>query len=350
MSRNQGVDALRTLAIIAVIAIHTTPFESPASPIGRAFDLATVINQSARFAVPFFYVVSGYYWARKVSEAGQVTRPTLQMVRRIGFLWLVWSAIYLLPFNIVDALQHGALGPLKVVYWHLAQALDKPLIALLEGTRPHLWFLVGLLFSVSLCSLLLHFELRAGLVVLAAVLYAIGLAGTAYSPAPFGFRIDSSFRNGHLFAPAFFVTGYFLQRRNLTAGWLRAGLLLASAGLLLHFLEVRAIHGVWGTPLERDYVAGTYLLGVGVALMALSGARLSGPAAVAAVAVVAEVGPSMLGIYVSHIMFVEMLQPLDRRFTGAPAWEVAYVAVVFLLSWLFTRLLCRHPWTRRLVT
>jgi surface polysaccharide O-acyltransferase-like enzyme len=344
VSRNQGVDTFRTLAIIAVIAIHTTPFETTASPIGRALDLATVINQAARFAVPFFYVASGYYWARKVGEVGQVVGPTLQMVRRLGFLWLAWSAIYLLPFNIVDALHHGALGPLKVMYWHLTQALDKPLIAVLEGTRPHLWFLVGLMFSVSMCAFALHHDLRRGLVVVAAALYAIGLAGTAYSSASFGFRIDSSFRNGHLFAPAFFVTGFFLQGRESTAGWLRAGLLLTGAGLLLHFLEVLALHGHWGTPLAHDYVAGTYPLGVGVALMALSGARPPGLRAFAAI------GPSVLGIYTSHVMFVEMLQPVDRRFTGAPAWEVAYVVVVFLLSWLLTRLLSRHPWASRLVT
>jgi len=343
--RLQAVDALRVLAILAVITIHTTPFESAASPIGRSFDAATLLNQATRFAVPFFLVVSGYFWAQQVArEGGAVRAPTLRLVRRAMLVWLAWSLLYLLPVNLFDALAQGPLGPLKVIYWNAAQVLKRPAIALLEGTSPHLWFLVALSLCALIAAACMHLRAGWALALLAAGLYGIGLAGQSYPRAPFGFAIDPSFRNGHLYALAFFATGVALQRREPSAAWGPLGALLALAGFALHLLELWFSHRAWGMPLERDYMAGTYAFGVGVALMGLAEVRvLRWPA-------LAPLGPWVLGIYASHMVFVGLLRPLDRRLTGSPLWELAYVALVFALSFALTRLLAHWPRTRPIVT
>jgi len=342
--RLASVEALRVLAILGVIAIHTTPFESAASPIGQRFDFATLLNQATRFAVPFFLVVSGFFWSRKVAEAGQVLGPTVTLVRRALLVWLAWWLVYLLPVNLFDALAQGALGPLKVIWWNVALVVKRPAIALLEGTSPHLWFLVALSFCAATSAAFVHLEARWALALLAVGLYAVGLAGQSYPSAPFGFHIDPSFRNGHLFALAFFVTGAGLQRRGATAAWLPVGGALAVSGYALHLLELELSHRLWGMRLERDYLAGTYLFGVGVALMALSGARALEWRAVA------SLGPWVLGIYASHMLFVGLLKPLDRRLTGAPWWEVAYLVAVFVLALGLTRWLARHRLTKPWVT
>lgn len=342
--RIASVDVVRVLAILAVIAIHTTPFESAAWPIGQRLDLATLINQAARFAVPFFLVVAGYFWGMRVAEAGQVRGPTLGVVRNSLVLWLAWSLVYLLPVNLYDALALGALGPLKVIYWKVALVLRRPAIALLEGTSPHLWFLVALAFCATATGLFVHRQAWGALAGLAALLYALGLAGQSYPDAPFGFHIDPSFRNGHLYALAFFVTGAWLHHRGAGAARLRWGLGLALLGFAFHLLESWLGHRLWGEPLERDYVAGTYFLGVGTALVALSSPRLLQWPAVAAF------GPRVRGVYASHMVFVGLLVPLDRQFTGSPFWEVAYVVAVFALALAFTGLLARFRLTRPLVT
>lgn len=342
--RLASVEAVRVLAILAVIAIHTTPFESAAAPIGQRFDFATVLNQATRFAVPFFLVVSGFFWGRKVAEAGQVRGPTVALVRRALLVWLAWSLVYLLPVNLIDALAQGALGPLKVVWWNIMLEFKRPATALLEGTSPHLWFLVALSFCAATSAVFVHLGARWGLAALAGVLYAVGLAGQSYARAPFGFHLDPSFRNGHLFALAFFATGVGLQRRGAQVAWLPAGAVLAVTGFAMHLLELALSHRLWGLRLERDYLAGTYLFGVGVALMALSGARAL------QWRTVASLGPWVLGIYASHMVFVGLLKPLDRRLTGAPWWEVAYLLAVFGLALGLTRWLARYRLTRPWVT
>ena len=153
------MDVLRTIAIVFVIAIHTVPFQDPLFPIGQTFDFATLINQAARFAVPLFFVLSGYFWAQKLSVEKLVVGPTVKMVKRIMTIFLFWSLIYLLPTNIVQAFEYGFLGPFKQFYWNLSNAAGRPFLTLMQGTKDHLWFLNGLLCSLIIAATFVRFGL-----------------------------------------------------------------------------------------------------------------------------------------------------------------------------------------------
>ena len=343
MSRTESVDVLRTLAIVAVIVIHTTPFETESSPIGQGLNLATAINQAARFAVPFFFVVSGYFWANKLKDGAEIIEPTVRMARRIALLFVAWSMIYLLPMNIADSFSYGAIGPIKVVYWNLANAAANPLETLMQGTKVHLWFLIALLCSLIISAAMIRFGLIRLLVLVAVVLYLTGLAGKAYRDTPIGFHMDFNFRNGPFFSLIFFVTGYFLHRSKPSSQWLLIGGLLFFLGALLHFTELLVLNHMWRTTLDQDYVLGTYFFGTGAALIALSSSRWLH------IRRAASIGPLVLGIYTSHFIFVELLKPLDRRYTGNAMWEALYVIAVFLLSYMMATILSSHRLTRRLV-
>lgn len=330
-------------AIISVIAIHTGPFAVGSSSMSTQFDLATVINQAARFAVPFFFTMSGYFWAQKFNDDPANHAPTIKMVRRIAFILFAWSIIYLLPTNIVDAFTHGALGPVKQIYWNVTNVVTHPLETVLQGTKTHLWFLMGLLSSLLISAVMLRYRQHRALAILAVALYAIGLAGKAYCDTPVGFHSEFNFRNGPFFSLIFFVTGYFLNLRTRGKNWLPLGLLIASAGLLLHFAELRMLQSTWGTTMKQDYVIGTYFFGLGAAMMALSGSRyLAFPQA-------ASIGPYVLGIYASHLIFVDLLRPLDQHFAGSAIWALSYVVIVFLLSYALVRLMASYNVTRSLV-
>lgn len=343
MSRLQSVDVLRAIAILAVIVIHTSPFETAAVPIGSALDAATICNQGARFAVPFFFVISGYFWAVKFADDRDVVAPTLKMAKRVAFIFLAWSLIYLLPLNIVDAFGYGAIGPIKALWWNLLKAVQNPLTTLLAGTKPHLWFLTALLYSLIIAAVFIRRGLIAPLIGLAAVLFAVGLAGKAYADTPIGFHLPFDFRNGPFFALALFVTGYLLQRAGRQDWWLPLGILFAVGGGVLHFAEVSTIHRYWGTTMEQDYVVGTYFFGLGVALIALSDIRYLRFQRLAAI------GPLILGVYTVHYAFVELLRPADQALGGNPLWDLPHILVVFVLAYLATRVLARSPLTRRLV-
>lgn len=342
MSRIQSVDVLRVAAIVAVIVIHTIPFATSV-PIGEQFDLATLVQMPTRFAVPFFFILSGYFWAQKLASQQEIVAPTMAMLKRIAFLFFVWSAIYLLPTNLFEAFQYGPLGPVKQVYWNAVTAVSNPLDTVMQGTKEHLWFLMGLLWSLAISAVLLRYKQTWLLLPLAIALYVIGLTGKAYSDSPLGFQIDFNFRNGPFFSLIFFVTGYLLYRKPSRPAWFPIGLTIAVLGFFLQFAELWTLHQQWGTSLGQDYVIGTYFFGLGIAMMGLSGSRyLDFPSA-------AAIGPLVLGIYASHCIVIDFLKPLGRHFAGNWIWSAAQVGVVFFLAYALARLMVKSGVTRKMV-
>ena len=116
MNRIQSVDAIRVLAIVSVIVIHTAPFQTqPLLGEGELY-AAIIINQVARFAVPFFFILSGYFWALKFSNDSMVIQPTLKVIKRIALIFIAWSLIYSLPLNLSGTFNVAPLGPITVMY------------------------------------------------------------------------------------------------------------------------------------------------------------------------------------------------------------------------------------------
>jgi surface polysaccharide O-acyltransferase-like enzyme len=339
MNRLQSIDVMRVIAIIAVIVIHTVPFAGQPSLVGDRLDLATIVNQLARFAVPFFFIVSGYLWACKCEKEGSIFTPTAKMAKRIIVLLTAWSVVYLLVSSYETA--HAEL--LKQFYWSLLAAIATPLNTALQGSKDHLWFLPGLLCGLVISAVLIRYRQQRLLVGLAIALYLIGMSGKAYSHTPLGFQSSFNFRNGPYFSLIFFVTGYFLAQRDASSAWLPIGMRLALFGILLQLVELFLLHRYWGTTMVQDYVVGTYFYGLGIAMMALSGSRFL------ALERIATLGPFVLGIYASHILFLDLLAPVSKQFTGSTVWSVINTAAVFLLSYMLVLALSRFRATRRFV-
>jgi len=91
--RIEGVDVLRVLAILAVIALHANPFSGGSWGQPGLFSGAALISQFSRFAVPFFFTVSGYFWGVKINAGAAVLRTSLSMAKRIAVVFVAWSLI-----------------------------------------------------------------------------------------------------------------------------------------------------------------------------------------------------------------------------------------------------------------
>jgi len=86
LKRIKGVDIGRCLAAFAVVLIHCTP--------ECLLALDVLIKQAARFAVPYFFIISGYFFGRKLSEK-RVSPVSLcaQSVKRILLIYVAWLVI-----------------------------------------------------------------------------------------------------------------------------------------------------------------------------------------------------------------------------------------------------------------
>lgn len=346
MKRIQSVEVLRVLSIIAVISLHTTPLESIKGN-SAAIHLGTLISQSARFAVPFFFVISGYFFAIKVKKEGQITPIMLATIKRLSLIWLFFTTIYIFPYDLSSAFEHGLYGPIKAIYWNVLRIKNDPVLFIFQGTQAHLWFLISLIHAVLITSIFLRYWKSNPLhflVTFSITLYIIGLLAKAYSDTPFGINISFNTRNGPFFGTIFFVMGYILSYLNIQKKHFAYGILSIFIGYIISFSEIYYLYFTYNTvPCDHDYVIGTLFVGLGVALVALSNHPIL------QIQFISKLGKYTLGIYGIHFIFVALLKYYDRQ-TSSPIWEITYIFIVFALSVGSTLILSRYKLLRHIFT
>jgi hypothetical protein len=150
MKRNATIDALKFVMALLVIGIHTVALKDSSAEI-HYFFTQTIF----RMAVPFFFIVNGYF----LCEYLQSEKPVLPWLKRSLYLYLTWSTIYLY-FYIPDESN----------FFKFSFALVKTLI---EGYF-HLWYLAALICG-SLLLILVRRRLSDALLFLSSIfLFAAG--------------------------------------------------------------------------------------------------------------------------------------------------------------------------------
>ena len=204
MNKNRnytGIDYFRFVAALLVIAIHTSPLLSY-SEVGD-YILTRII---ARIAVPLFFMISGFFmisrYIRNTDRLKAFAKNTLQ-------IYGVAIIIYI-PINIYnDYFLRGNLLP----------NIIKDLV--FDGTFYHLWYLPAAVLGGTIAWYLVKRTDYTRAMVIAAILYIIGLLGDSYYgiaemiPALHSlydliFQVTDYTRNGIFYAPVFFVLGGFI--------------------------------------------------------------------------------------------------------------------------------------------
>jgi surface polysaccharide O-acyltransferase-like enzyme len=340
--RIESVDIFRILAIISVIIIHTTPFAEIRSSVLYNY-ISVMLNQGARFAVPFFFVIAGFFYGLKLKYSYEINGYTLLRIRRLLFLWLAWSLIYALPYQLHSFVSNGILGPVKLAYWHLCGLLSHPINLLFEGTKVHLWFLNALVWSTIISWLFISIKRVRILVIISVGLYVFGMLAKSYAETPLGFHINFNTRNGPFFGTLLFVTGYILSKKTPQPSWFYKGIFIFSIGTIVHFTEIYLLWKYYNHyPMQHDYVLGTFFMGLGTALMALSSHSVLNP-----FFNLSKIGRLTLGIYCIHFIFVDNLRIFERF--NNPIFDVLFVILVFILSFYFSVVLSRNKYLYKLV-
>ncbi|MFA0069338.1 acyltransferase family protein [Vibrio breoganii] len=334
---NQRIPSLelgRIIAILAVITIHSQLFV--AYPLYKETPwLGDFINQASRFAVPYFFLLTGYLLQPKLSRDPIGT--ALSYIKPLTIIWLVWSVIYLLmPFNLMTAMTEGYVAE-RSMYWdYLALT---PFNSLLEGGLVHLWYLPALVIGVGLVSILIKANLHRLLVPLSIILFIYGVLAGSYFNAT---DIPSLFytRNGPFFSLIMIVLGFEIRRLNISVSSVKA-LTILIIGMLIHFVEACYLLS-WDVDFRiHDYLFGTPIWALGFFFFLLANPSLGESKWVQPVANLT------LGIYVSHLLLVIYLSNL-AGFLGFELWKKDLLVWfgTIVISTLFTYLMMKTPLRR----
>lgn len=345
-SRISSIETFRVIAVFAVICLHSLPFGGMPDKEGIFF----LINNSCRFAVPFFFLTSGYFFGKSLEKGRAPMELLSRYCKRLFLLFVSWSVIYgLLAKSLIrgvfaQGIWKGYLLPLIQQPWVTFQwALGNPMQALLGGTAPHLWFFTSLMISLTLLVLFMAHRGEKLLMALSLLLCMLSLLMMPYSSTPVGIRVHLPFDIQHspMVSTFFVVMGWWFSTRNVPTPLL--SLLIVAVGYIWQLSEAFLIWRIIGISPVFCFLAGTAPFAIGVFLLALAYPGIGKGT------VLARIGCLTLGIYASHLLFVREIR-ISPSFIDPVLWQILCPLAVFFLAMTFVIALRRFRWTRFLVT
>lgn len=162
LKRNCSLDIFRYVCALLVVAIHVHPLMDVNGSIGYA---ATYVIP--RIAVPFFFVVSGYYFIQNLCNNNSVFKTIKKMLS----IYIVWSFIYLC----IDIFKStSASVSLNII---LKESILKFFIF---GSYYHLWFFPALFFAMAAVFIAHKFKFLKLLFIISLIFYIIGCIGCSW--------------------------------------------------------------------------------------------------------------------------------------------------------------------------
>ncbi|MEH7444175.1 acyltransferase [Bacillus sp. JJ1122] len=297
MERNYAIDFIKFFAILAVVIIHTFPSDNQLGYF--------ILDNFARFAVPFFFAASGYLFGLKVINNPKSLAYFKKYTIKILKIYVTWFVFYM-AYDVLKILigNHHVkielakyierLTPLNLFYYG-------------QGTSGYqLWFVISLVWSTVILYFFYRMKKIRLLLVIGFCLNLLGLFGQSYSifdPLPV------STTRAALYISLFYTTlGFWFAfaKPNIRSWNTKTYFFLFVCFSALQFAEgyvlekaMEAKHG--------EYFLSTIFLTVFLFSFALSSPQLGKGS------FITRIGGNALGIYAIHVFFIDLNDMMFKK-------------------------------------
>lgn len=324
-TRSYRLDAFRVYAIFLVVIGHVQFRGHLLNDTPFSYFFSYFICITGRWVIPYFFILAGYLLEGKIlREPGQKIPIVKTYTKKLATIFLFWCAVYLLE-NPSEVFEYAKAHPISL---------------LLQGTKIHLWYLVSLIMTVWVFAWWPSNKKASSFLYLGIILFFLGLLGGSYKQTPLGFDIKISTRDGIFFSTFFFAIGVWLKQRPPSINKTQA-LAIALIGVTIFSLEAFLLSSTMDMR-QHDFLLGSIPFGIGTFLFALQGKDHRHDY------IIGRYGRYVLGIYVSHFLFIPFWQPLGRYFSS-DVWPLLFPVIVFATSLLVTIALSKTPLKRFVV-
>ena len=289
-TRSAGIDACKFVAFIGVVFIHTSHALDISGPSALGF-----LDQISRFAVPFFFLASGYF-------LGLRSRPGWPAWRRrsirILTIFAFWSFFYVL---LARPSLHELVSVRFLAKWILS-----------GGPGYHLWFLPSLLICLSVFLVALSVSGTNRVLMVPVALYLFGMAFGSYRLALGLPDLHFNTHNGPFFGTLFVAAGYLLAKKKLLIPF-PAALAMAIFGAAAHIGESLLLDRFHFLPFSaNEFSFGTVPFSIGIFALALGAgqSRLGAGNAFS----FARLGQLSLGLYCIHVAYIWLFSKAFDQF------------------------------------
>lgn len=162
-----ALDLAKFVAAILIIVLHTGPFNSYSEILRFGFrSIITVV------AVPFFFLTSGFLFCTKLNSLEEKDKSDYfkKYFKRLGLMYLLWSAVYFI-FVAIDWATNG---------FGLMDVLDYIRDFFFKGSYSTIWFLPALMTAVTVVYFLRKKLSYEKIFVMAIPFYIIACFGSSY--------------------------------------------------------------------------------------------------------------------------------------------------------------------------
>ncbi|MFW5759933.1 MAG: acyltransferase [Cyclobacteriaceae bacterium] len=251
MQRNNGLDLFRLLAAFFVVCVHTEYGSIPR-------DYADYFKLTLRWAVPFFFMASGYFgrisnYLATNSLSEKDNHVIIKVLKKLLGIFLVSNLIYV------------PIVYLKHIYFN--ENFSFTIANLFTGIYGHLWFLGALVFGNIAIWYIGAISKQKWLVPLS-VFLSVAYVFSSYDTL-LGIKMNMKvFR--YMSVIPFVMIGYWFRKLTISKKNMRLGLLLIFVGLLVNHVEATHFYHVQGSFRGLEILVGTIILASGIFIFSIN--------------------------------------------------------------------------------
>lgn len=337
VERNEAIDYFRTIAIFCVVVIHTKPFVE----MGETGYLVNLfLDTLSRFAVPFFFMASGYLFLVKLMQSETPRTYYYKYIFKLARMYMVWQIVFLL-FDLaarfikdVHSYQQIKNELLSLSVIDVAKRVIGTIYYGYYNTGYHLWFLVALIVCIVIIYECHSRNWIKPLIVVSLSLHLIGVIGNSY----FGlFPIPVMARDAFFFGLLYTTLGYCFYRYRETIlsriswhtrSFLTLTLILIAVQFLERYLLVTQLENKVG-----EYFLSTIPISISLFVLLLCNPDFGRSS------LLSTMGKHSVGVYLIHVLFLDIdILILDllnaEHVSGSLLWNLLLTPVVFSASYV----------------
>lgn len=202
----KSINSMKIIASIFVLFIHSKPFTNTRVLGIDGYYFSVFLTSIARFAVPFFFMVSGYFLYKKLNKNPSFFKFFKSNILK---LWKIHLFLGIFYFSFE-----------KIIFGRKIYEFNYKLLKLffIEGLYYHLWFIPALAINYLLIYLAFKKKKENEIFVISLILNILGLFGEnqIYSQIikiPFVMSLNT--RNYLFFGLFYIMLGYIIARERI---------------------------------------------------------------------------------------------------------------------------------------
>lgn len=170
--QSQKIRNLSFIAIIAVLFIHTN--SSASNPDSCIAFIHSLIHNASNFAVPLFFIISGYLFFYQKDEMHHVKNNIRKRIRTLMIPYIIWCTLFIMQIWVASHFKTLNNDYFSILHnGEILRFLKRVYIA--PPLAFHLWYVRDLLGLVALSPLIFLCQRKHPLVFLLIVIVICGL-------------------------------------------------------------------------------------------------------------------------------------------------------------------------------